>query len=612
MKLNTSQKQAVGHKDGPMLVLAGPGSGKTTVITERTRTLIEEHEILPGHILVITFTKAAAAEMKSRFLKRMSGRSCPVTFGTFHAVYFSVLKHAYHYSAANIIRDEQKYQCLKEIVAKLHLDYEDETEFISLLLNEIGLVKNTGVAIANYYSQNCAETVFRRIFSEYQEFLYSRKLIDFDDMLVYTYELFSERKDILCAWQNKFRYILIDEFQDINKIQFDVIKLLAGDAGNLFVVGDDDQSIYRFRGAKPEIMLRFRESFPDTKTVLLDVNYRSQENIVISAMNLISHNRERYQKEIKTYHPKENPVDYAVFTDQRQENLRIIRDIQQYTEKGAPYSDFAVLFRTNTQPRLLMEQLLEYNIPFYAKDNIPNIYRHWIAQDLFAYIRIAHGSRERSDFLRIMNRPKRYIGRDALDSDIVSFDVLEWFYEEQPWVRKRVVQFQKDMGRLASLSPYGAVSYIRSVIGYDDFCVEYADYRRISEDDLFEVLEELLARARDYRTYDEWFAHIEEYTKELERMQRAAAQEKDCVLLSTLHSAKGLEFEHVYLIDVNEGLMPYKKAVMEQEIEEERRMFYVGMTRAKKNLHLFSVKQINKKDTDISRFIQESVQRRAD
>lgn len=612
MKLNTSQKQAVGHKDGPMLVLAGPGSGKTTVITERTRTLIEEHGILPGHILVITFTKAAAAEMKSRFLKRMGGRSCPVTFGTFHAVYFSVLKHAYHYSAANIIRDEQKYQCLKEIVTKLHLDYEDETEFISLLLNEIGLVKNTGVAIANYYSQNCAETVFRRIFSEYQEFLYSRKLIDFDDMLVYTYELFSERKDILCAWQNKFRYILIDEFQDINKIQFDVIKLLAGDAGNLFVVGDDDQSIYRFRGAKPEIMLRFRESFPDTKTVLLDVNYRSQENIVISSMNLISHNRERYQKEIKTYHPKENPVDYAVFTDQRQENLRIIRDIQQYTEKGAPYSDFAVLFRTNTQPRLLMEQLLEYNIPFYAKDNIPNIYRHWIAQDLFAYIRIAHGSRERSDFLRIMNRPKRYIGRDALDSDIVSFDVLEWFYEEQPWVRKRVVQFQKDMGRLASLSPYGAVSYIRSVIGYDDFCVEYADYRRISEDDLFEVLEELLARARDYRTYDEWFAHIEEYTKELERMQRAAAQEKDCVLLSTLHSAKGLEFEHVYLIDVNEGLMPNKKAVMEQEIEEERRMFYVGMTRAKKNLHLFSVKQINKKDTDISRFIQESVQRRAD
>ncbi len=612
MRLNASQKQAVGHKDGPMLVLAGPGSGKTTVITERTKTLIDEYGVLPEHILVITFTKAAAAEMKSRFLKRMGGRSCPVTFGTFHAVYFSILKHAYHYSAANIIRDEQKYQCLREIVAKLHLDYEDEAEFISLLQTEIGLVKNTGVAIANYYSRNCAETVFRRIFSEYQEFLYSRRLIDFDDMLVYTYELFSERKDILSAWQKKFRYILIDEFQDINKIQFDVIKLLAGDAGNLFAVGDDDQSIYRFRGAKPEIMLKFRESFPDTKTVLLDVNYRSQENIVIQSLNLISHNRERYPKEIRTFHSKENPVEYAVFADQRQENLRIIRDVQQYTEKGASYSDFAILFRTNTQPRLLMEQLLEYNIPFFAKDNIPNIYRHWIAQDLFAYIRIAHGSRERIDFLRIMNRPKRYIGRDALDSDLVSFDVLEWFYEEQPWVRKRIIQFQKDMRRLASLSPYAAVSYIRSVIGYDEFCVDYADYRRINEDDLFDVLEELLVRAKDYRTFEDWFAHIEEYTKELEQMQRAAIHNKDCVLLSTLHSAKGLEFEHVYLIDVNEGLMPYKKAVMEQEIEEERRMFYVGMTRAKKNLHLFSVKQINKKDTEISRFIQESGQRRAD
>ena len=218
-----------------MLVLAGPGSGKTLVITERTKYLIEECGIDPAQILVITFTKAAATEMKRRFQRKMN-RSCPVTFGTFHAVYFAILKHAYNYSADNIAREEQRYQCMREIIAKEHLTYEDETEFITSLLGEISLVKNSGIQIANYYSKNCAETVFRKVYREYHEFLYKNRLIDFDDMLVYTKELFEQRPDILAAWQNKYRYILIDEFQDINRIQYDIIKMLAGERKNLFIV----------------------------------------------------------------------------------------------------------------------------------------------------------------------------------------------------------------------------------------------------------------------------------------------------------------------------------------------------------------------------------------
>lgn len=606
MNLNTSQQEAIRHKDGPMLVLAGPGSGKTTVITERTRTLILEHGIRPEHILVITFTKAAAQEMKLRFRNRMQEKAGGVTFGTFHAIYFSILKHAYHYTADNIIREEQKYQFLREIISKYRLEYEDENEFLAALLGEISIVKNTGVEIANYYSKNCAEHTFRRIFLEYQEYLYRARLIDFDDMLVYTYELFRDRKDILGAWQRKFQYILIDEFQDINKIQFDVIKLLAGEAQNLFVVGDDDQSIYRFRGAKPEIMLRFKDSFPRAKQVLLDTNYRSNAHIVTESLRLIGCNRERYKKAIVAAQPEGEPVEYGVFPDQRTESLRIIRDMQLITEKGGNFSDFAVLFRTNTQPRLLMEQLLEYNIPFRTKDNIPNLYEHWIAGDMFAYIRIAQGSRARGDFLKIMNRPKRYISRSALDSDTVNLDVLEWFYEEQPWVRKRIVQLEQDIKRLARMSPFAAINYIRKGIGYDEFCEEYADYRRIKAEELYDILEELQESAREYKTYEAWFAHMDEYAKELERMQHQMEENTNSVLLATLHSAKGLEFEHVYLVDVNEGIMPYKKAVLDQEIEEERRMFYVGMTRAKKNLHLFSVKQLNNKDAEVSRFIKEA------
>lgn len=606
MSFNKSQEEAIHHKDGPCLTLAGPGSGKTLVITERTKYLITEYGIDPSHILVITFTKAAALEMKARFLKLMGTDSCQVTFGTFHAVYFSVLKHAYHYSASNIIREDQKYQFMREIIQRQHLEYEDETEFITSILGEISTVKNSGIDLAHYYAKNCAEEVFRKIYRLYEEKLHQGRLIDFDDMLVYTYELFKERKDYLNAWQKKYQYILIDEFQDINKIQFDVIKMIAQPKNNLFIVGDDDQSIYRFRGAKPEIMLHFKDDFPDAKEILLDTNYRSQANVVKQSINLISYNKERYQKEIQAFQKPMDEVRYAVFKSQKEENSKIIWEIQEQIEKGASYSDFAILFRTNTQPRLLMEQLMEYNIPFRTKDNIPNLYEHWIAKDIFAYIRIAKGSRLRRDFLQIMNRPKRYISRDSLDEETVAFDVWEWFYEEQPWIRERIERLEYDIKMLSGMSPYAAINYIRRGIGYDDFCAEYADYRRINPDDLYEVLEELLAGAKEYKTYDDWFNHIEEYGKELERLSRIQNQNENSVSLATLHSSKGLEYPTVYIVDVNEGLMPYKKAVLDQDIEEERRMFYVGMTRAKKELNIFSVQNLNNKEMEISRFVKES------
>ena len=209
------------------MVIAGPGSGKTTVLTHRVRYLIERYGVNPSDILVITFTKAAAEQMKLKFKGLSEGRNSAVTFGTFHAVYFAILKHAYNYSADNIAREEQRYQCMREIIAKEHLTYEDETEFITSLLGEISLVKNSGIEIANYYSKNCAETVFRKIYRQYHEFLYKNRLIDFDDMLVYTKELFEQRADILAAWQNKYRYILIDEFQDINRIPVSYTHLRA-------------------------------------------------------------------------------------------------------------------------------------------------------------------------------------------------------------------------------------------------------------------------------------------------------------------------------------------------------------------------------------------------
>ncbi len=611
-RYNDSQVKAIHHFKGPCLTLAGPGSGKTAVLTERTRYLIRERGVDPAQILVITFTKAAAMEMKERFLKLMGEEHCPVTFGTFHAVYFSILKHAYHYNASNIIREEQKYAFMRELVQKKQLEYEDEAEFITSILGEISTVKNTGVSIEHYYSTNCAEDIFRKLYQEYQSYLYGQRLIDFDDMLVYTYELFRERQDILGAWQRKFRYILIDEFQDINKIQFDVIKMLAKPENNLFVVGDDDQSIYRFRGARPEIMLHFRDDYPDAVQLLLDTNYRSQKEIVDASLCLIDHNRERFPKNIQAAVPAESAVDCQIFKNQREEIERIIWEIRTKVERGARYEDFAVLFRTNTQPQLLTEKLMEYNIPFRMKDRIPNLYEHWVAKDICTYLRIAGGSRYRKDFLQIMNRPKRYISRDSLDSEIVSFDVWEWAFEEKPWVAERIRKLEADIEILSGLSPYAAINYIRKGIGYDEFCEEYADYRRMNVDDLYEILDELMDSAKGYRTAEEWFDHMEAYTKELEKLFTEQNANQESVALATLHASKGLEYREVYIIDVNEGIMPYRKAVLDNEIEEERRMFYVGMTRAKKYLHLYAVKQINHKDADISRFILESKGQKTD
>ena len=604
--LNMPQSEAISHGEGPALILAGPGSGKTLVITQRVKNLIEEQGVQPSNILVITFTKAAARQMKERFLKLMGQEHCPVTFGTFHAVFFSVLKNAYHYNAQNIIREEQKFQFLREIMNRMELEYEDEQEFMSGVLSEISLVKNEGIDIAHYYARNCGTDIFRKIYTEYENRMRRASLLDFDDMLVYTYELFRERKDILALWQKQYPYILIDEFQDINRLQFEIVKMMALPKKNLFVVGDDDQSIYRFRGAKPELMLNFKKSYPEAKEILLDVNYRSSSGIIRAAQSLIGHNSQRFSKKIQANEEGEGIVSFSQYKNQWEENEAVLSNIKKQVQNGVSYREMAVLFRTNVQPRMLMRQLMNHNIPFVAKDKIPNLYEHWVAKDIFTYIRIAQGSRERGDFLKIMNRPKRYIGRESLEELSVAFDVWMDHYKEQPWIAERIDRLEYDIRMLSGMKPFAAMNYIRNGIGYDEFCREYAEYRHIKAEELLEILDELQESAREYNSYDAWFLHMEEYKEELERQARAQQYNPDGVTLATLHSAKGLEYEIVYIVDVNEGVMPYKKAVLDADVEEERRMFYVGMTRAKRELYLSSVQEYNGKKAEVSRFIREA------
>ena len=606
MNLNKSQHCAIHHKDGAMLVLAGPGSGKTAVITQRTKNLIEEYNIPPSDILVITFTKAASNEMKERFYLLMGDRNARVSFGTFHAVFFTILKSAYNFSSENIISEDMRYRIMREILSGYMLDYKDENEFIGNLLGEIGMIKNSRIDINNFYSGVCGEDIFRKIYKEYEARLRKSRLIDFDDMLLYTYELFDQRKDILASWQKKFKYILIDEFQDINRIQYEIMKMLAYPQNNMFIVGDDDQSIYRFRGSRPEIMLNFEKDFPVAKRILLDVNYRCGKYIVETSKNLISHNKERFDKTITAESESCEPVSYITFENRRDENMYLIKDIKELVGNGRCFKEFAVLFRTNIQARSLIEQLMSYNIPFKIRDAVPNIYEHWIANDIFTYQRLAMGSHERKDYLQIMNRPKRYISRDSLRHECVEFAAWKKEFETQPWIAERIEKLECDLKLISQMSPYASVNYIRRGIGYDEFLKEYAKYKSINEEELSDMLDEIQESAAAYKTFAEWHEHIKKYTSEVKDHAKSHEEETDAVTLSTFHSSKGLEYRNVYLIDVNEGIVPYKKAILEKDIEEERRLFYVGMTRAKEKLSIYSVRSVNDKSTSVSRFVEES------
>lgn len=603
MQFNNSQLKAVKHKTGPMLVIAGPGSGKTTVLTARIRNLIEEYSVNPANILVITFTKAAANEMKSRF-NNMMGRSTNVTFGTFHAVFFMILRAAYNYSVDSIIKEDVRQNIIKQAIERSRLEPDDLNEMVSNITGEISRVKTETIDINAYYSASCPEEEFRDIYKYYVKTLKKMGLIDFDDMLLYCHELLTTRRDILAKWQQKYQYILIDEFQDINKIQYDIIKLLAKPQDNLFIVGDDDQSIYGFRGSKPEIMLNFDKDYPDTDKVILDTNYRSTCNIVSAAGKVIAHNKVRFAKNINTVNDPGDKVDIIEFNTQAEEYEKIIDNIRKESASGGNYSDNAVLFRTNSTAAGFVRKLVEYSVPFVTRDGVPNVFEHWIARDVITYMNIAMGSRKRSDFLQIINRPKRYIGRDYLADAEISFDNLEKYYEDKNWMIERVDRLKYDILAMASMSPYAMINYLRKGVGYDGYLDEYAQSHNMQVRELYDVMDELMESARNFKTFNEWFAYIDEYGTKL-RESYAAMDKQNAVILTTMHSSKGLEYPVVYIIDANEEITPHKKAVFVPEIEEERRMFYVAMTRAKRRLNIYYARKRYNKEIEVSRFVKE-------
>ena len=602
MQFNKAQIQAIQHNKGPCMVIAGPGSGKTTVLTHRVRYLIDRCGVKPSDILVITFTKAAAEQMKFKFKGLSEGRSSAVTFGTFHAVFFTILKAAYNYSARCIITPQVQHEFVKDQMCRLELEYDDEKEAVAGVLSEISRVKGEAVNIDEYESTCVPPQSFRIIYMAYDDMLVKKHLIDFDDMIVLCRELLMQREDYRRAWQNKYKYILIDEFQDINKAQFDVVRILADGYRNIFVVGDDDQSIYGFRGSAPQIMLDFNKYYSDVVRIDMCINYRSTGNVVLASRAVAEENEHRYYKDITTNNAQGDSVSIYEFNTLNDEKAFLVSEIRRLIDTGIAADDIAVLSRTNIIGNMYMSRLESDGVPCCDYSVVQDIYEHWISKDILTYIRIALGSRERIDFLRIINKPLRYITRSYITQP-ADINALKRGYEGNEQMSEQVEKLVSDISLIRSMSPFAAVNYIRKGVGYDEYIRNYIYEHKADKEELYNVLDELAHRASQYMSLSKWLEDIAEYIRQCDKDRQNNTA--DGVHMLTMHGSKGLEYKIVLVMDVCEGIIPYNKAVLDSQIEEERRLFYVAMTRAKEKLYLLYPKQRYNKDTTRSRFIEE-------
>ncbi len=590
-KGNPIQQEAIRFGAGVMQVLAGPGSGKTFTTIERIAYLIDGHHVDPSRILVITFTKAAALEMQERFHRKFSesGKSRPpVTFGTFHAVFYHILRESGQYRHYSLITESEKRKLLLQILKLPPSAALSGNEKVELLLADISRLKNNGENFEAIKEDIFPKEEVQAIYKEYNSFLSEFAKLDFDDMGLLCLRLLRENTALLKRWQETFRYILVDEFQDINPLQYDIVKLLAAPENNLFVVGDDDQSIYGFRGAEPKIMRQFMDDFPGARQLLLNVNYRSHEKVVEDACKVIACNEDRFPKEISASHADGKGVALHAFPDEDTEYETLLAAWQEtYKKEGeSALSNIAVLFRTNQECSRLAERLLSVGLPFVMKEPVKSRFEHFAIEDMLAYLEFAAGNKHRSIFHLFMNRPVRYLKKESARSEMIYEEELLAYYRNDLRMQKAVRTLFLQLNRIGTMRPHLAISYIRRAVGYDAWVKTH--YAPEESEKILQILEEFQAFAKGFysaRDLIDYIGQSKEQTKEQNKQQKEG-KKQDGIRLMTMHASKGLEFPIVYLPDLNEGKIPDRQAKAKQDLEEERRMLYVAMTRAKNELHL--------------------------
>ena len=604
-KLNTAQQKAVCHETGPMLVLAGPGSGKTTVLLCRISRLLERGLAKPQEILALTFSKAAAEEMKSRF-ENLNGAS-GVSFGTFHSIFFRILRSRYGWNVEQIFQEEERRSILRNSIEAEKWDIPDLEEYISQFFSQLSLMNSELEQPNRFTPTGMPVEEFRKLYRAYEGYKERHEKLDFDDMLTQCYQLLREDAAVREYWQRKYKFILVDEFQDVNQAQFACLQILAEKHQNLFVVGDDDQSIYAFRGARPDFLLHFPTLYPAAKKVTLNTNYRSTERIVNLAERVIGNNEVRFVKSMKGIGEAGDKVTFFLAEDAAKEAAHIAEKIGRLLDEGVPLTEIAVIYRTNLQGGAFARELYKRGIPYDLRDNSGNVYEHWVAKDLLAYLLLAENEESDSALRRILNKPKRYIGKDLLaEAETMPYTLLRSFFvcpSLKGWQEENLENLRIDLNQIRKRTPYDALKYIRKVIGYDEYLEEFAAYRRTSAQVLQEIADEIMETAKDCADVRSFREQLERLSLQMKEQSRKKGQKRNGVALMTMHGAKGLEFRAVFLPSLVEGIVPHEKGM--DTVAEERRLFYVAMTRASEKLCLSAILQRYEKERKPSRFLAE-------
>lgn len=577
--LNDDQRKAVTAPIGPTAVFAGPGSGKTTVLTRRVLYLLEQG-IPANQLMLVTFTRAAAREMRERLEQVMPTRTRELAVGTFHSLFLQMLRE----SGCNVpplMGQAEQTAVMRDLLAERELPTDEET--VSTYLNQIGLCKNNGILPARLRVEKQKNILFRDLYMAYESMKSERGMWDYDDILLAVHAC-CRQSEWLSHWQTKFQHILVDEFQDINRVQYEILVKLAAKHRHLFVVGDDDQSIYGFRGSDPKFMLELNKDFPELTRIILSVNYRSTEELIQASEQLIRHNRRRQRKPRAGTGVRGPDVKWMEPLDEEEEAEQILTHLTDGMET-------AILYRTSTQARAVVDALVRKGIPFMVASGESSFYRRWQVQDVFAYLKLAWNPQDLDALVRIINKPKRYLyNEDWIDAcwarakkqggsllaALPGLDGLE------PYQVRYLSELRDQVPRLMEMNAEEAVAYIRERIGYDRYLEAFAKETGSDLASLFEPLDELALAARHFANGQGLLAHAQEVERQLRHSDATAP-----VKLMTLHRSKGLEFDRVYIIGLHAMVLPHHRSLQVSEQrkaaawEEERRLLYVGMTRAK-------------------------------
>ncbi|MCR4924091.1 MAG: ATP-dependent helicase [Lachnospiraceae bacterium] len=610
---NEEQKRAVLFKDGPMLLLAGPGSGKTKVLVGRICTLIDKYGVDPKRILVLTFSREAAGEMQLRFKNQFRSdhkynSESSVHFGTFHAVFYHILKKQGLYNESSILSHREKKEYIRSAARSLNIkEAEDEgwQEEMLLRIQSAKKQKFEGDKAASEDEEDEGRA-FIKLKEAYTLRCRREKKIDFDDMILECIKLLKEIPKVLKKWQEKFDHILVDEFQDIDSMQYEILKLLSGDKKNLFMVGDDDQSIYGFRGAKPAIMQRLKEDFPQICILRLKINYRCRQRIIDTAERVIKKNKNRYEKKQTSFSELEGEVYELTFKDGNEEALYVADTVESLIKENSD-KRIGILYRTGRNGDHLENFIKERNLLYTRSEEGRDYYDNEYIMDIISYFYLSIDRREKKWILRILNKPERGLSREAFfspESDRATdvFMALRSYYK---YDREKILLIDKlegDMDFIKNMPLKAAALYILKGVGYG----EYLDTGLLECDDKSLIIKGFLSIASGYAGIYDFIGAYEKSLRRKERVRsdKSSVKGESRIVLQTVHASKGLEYDIVFIAGLQEGIFPHKRAKSPEEIEEERRLFYVALTRAKERVYLLGRKADDYKKQE-SRFLRE-------